>query len=127
MQEKKPVYNGYEERYVTGEELSKLFEGRYLTTGHHHSVVLGLPISDYLWFLGVDRQKTYRIFINQFFCRLMDGDTDGLIAFFGHTSLSDVKLSGKPKEIQLHKYCPMCSTPMRFKQGKYGEFLGCSS
>ena len=77
MKEKKPVYNGYEERYATGEELSKLFEGQYLTTGRHHSVVLGLSIPDYLWFLGVDDQKIYRIFINQFFCRLMKGDTDG--------------------------------------------------
>ena len=54
MREKKPVYNGYEERYATGKELSKLFEGQYMTTGRHHSVVLGLSIPDYLWFLGVD-------------------------------------------------------------------------
>ena len=93
MREKKPVYNGYEERYATGKELSKIFEGQYLTTGRHHSVVLGLSIPDYLWFLGVDDQKIYRIFINQFFCRLMKGDTDGLISFFGHTVLSDVRLS----------------------------------
>lgn len=66
MGEKKPVYNGYEERYATGEDLSRLFEGRYLTTGRHHSVVLGLSIPDYIWFLGIDEQKTYRIFINQF-------------------------------------------------------------
>lgn len=127
MQEKKPVYNGYEERYATGKELSKLFEGQYLTTRRHHSVVLGLSIPDYLWFLGVDEQKTYRIFINQFFCRLMKGDTDGLISFFGHTVLSDVRLSIKPKDIQLHKFCPICGSPMQFKQGKYGEFLGCSN
>lgn len=86
--EKKPVYNGYEERYATGEELSKLFEGQYMTTGRHHSVVLGLSIPDYLWFLGVDDQRIYRIFINQFFCRLMKDDTDGLISFFGHTVLT---------------------------------------
>ena len=102
MQEKKTVYNGYEERYATGEELSKLFKGQYLTTGRHYSVVLGLSIPDYLWFLGVDEQKTYRIFINQSFCRLMKGDTDGLISFFGHTVLSDVRLSIKPKDIQVH-------------------------
>lgn len=127
MREKKPVYNGYEERYVTGEELSKLFEGRYLTTGRHHSAVLGLPIPDYLWFLGIDEQKTYRIFINQSFCRLMRGDTDGLISFFGHTPLNDVKLSVNPEDIQLHRYCPVCGAPTQFKQGKYGKFLGCSS
>ena len=127
MQEKKTVYNGYEERYATGEELSKLFKGQYLTTGKHHLGVLGLSIPDYLWLLGVDEQKTYRIFINQFFCRLMKGDTDGLISFFGHTVLSDVKLSIKPKDIQLHKFCPICGSPMQFKQGKYGEFLGCSN
>lgn len=57
----------------------------------------------------------------------MKGDTDGLISFFGHTVLSDVKLSIKPKDIQLHKFCPICGSPMQFKQGKYGEFLGCSN
>ena len=127
MKEKKPVYNGYEERYATGKELSKIFEGQYLTTGRHHSVVLGLSIPDYLWFLGIDDQKIYRIFINQFFCRLMKGDTDGLISFFGHTVLSDVRLSVKLEDMRLHKFCPICGAPMKFKQGKYGEFLGCSS
>ena len=127
MGEKKPVYNGYEERYATGEDLSKLFEGRYLTTGRHHSVVLGLSIPDYIWFLGIDEQKTYRIFINQFFCRVMRSDNDGLIPFFGYTPLSDVKLSVNPEDVHLPKHCPVCGAPMQIKQGKYGEFLGCSS
>lgn len=126
MNEKKPVYNGYEEHYATGEELSRLFAGEYLTTGRHHSIALGLSISDYLWFLKIDEQKTYRLFLNRFFCRLMDGDTDRLIAFFGHTVLENVRLSIRPEDIQIHKYCPNCGARMRFREGKYGEFLGCS-
>lgn len=126
MNEKKPVYNGYEEHYATGAELSTFFAGEYLTTGRHHSTALGLSIPDYLWFLKIEEQKTYRLFLNRFFCRLMDGDTDRLISFFGHTVLDDVRCSSRPEDIQIHKYCPNCGAPMQFREGKYGEFLGCS-
>lgn len=126
MRAKRPVYNGYEEKYATGAELTELFEGQYLTSGRHHSVVLGVSIPDYLWYLGIVEEKTYRLFLNDFFCRIMKGDTDGLISFFGHTKLQRVKLSHQPEEIKLHKFCPNCGERMAFKQGKYGEFLGCT-
>ncbi len=61
-----PVYNGYEERYLTGAELKTLFHDSYYTSGRHHSVVLGLSIPDYLDIYGIDNHKTYRIFVNSF-------------------------------------------------------------
>lgn len=43
MAEKKPVYNGYEERYLSGLELKNLFADHYYATGRHHSVDLETP------------------------------------------------------------------------------------
>ena len=126
MHEKKPVYNGYEEHYLSGAELKKLFKNHYYATGKHHSVILGLTISDFLELKGISDLKEYRIFINQFFCRVMHADTDGLIVFFGHNSLDNIKPTVDLSTIQLAKICPVCGTPMKFKEGKYGEFLGCS-
>lgn len=130
MQEKKPVYNGYEERYVTGKELKELFTGRYLATGRHHAVIRGIFISDYLDLLGMEDAEKYRIFINEHFCRVMDSESDKLISFFGHNSLEKVDLVIDPlidlSDIHSEKVCPECGARMKFKQGKYGEFLGCS-
>jgi hypothetical protein len=123
---KKPVYNGYEERYVTGSELKVLFEDCYYSTGRHHSVVLGITIPEYLEFLNVSESLQYRIFINEHLCRIMDGETDRLISFFGYTKLENVKICKHP-EITLPKICPECGLPMEFKNGRYGEFLGCSN
>ena len=126
MHEKKPVYNGYEEHYLSGAELKKLFKNHYYATGKHHSVILGLTIPDFLELKGISDLKEYRIFINQFFCRVMNANTDGLIVFFGHNSLDNIKPTVDLSTIQLAKICPVCGTPMKFKEGKYGEFLGCS-
>lgn len=127
MKEKRPVYNGYEERYVSGLELKSLFSERYLTAGRHHSTVLGISIPEYLCFLKIDDSKTYRIFLAPHFCRVMKGDTDGLISFFGYTALDCVKLVANPNDIHLEKTCAKCGSPMEFKTGRYGEFLGCSN
>jgi len=126
VQEKKPVYNGYEERYLNGAELKDLLKDHYYATGRHHSVILGISIPDYLELKGVLDSKEYRIFINKFFCRVMNADTDGLIVFFGHNALDSIKPTVDPATIQLEKTCPLCGAPMKFKEGKYGEFLGCS-
>lgn len=126
MLEKKPVYNGYEERYLSGAELKDLFVGHYYATGRHHSVILGLTIPDYLDFLKIEDSKEYRIFINEYFCRVMDGTTDRLISFFGHNATDSINLSVDLKTVNLPKICPACGAQMKFKEGKYGEFLGCS-
>jgi hypothetical protein len=126
MNEKKPVYNGYEERYLTGAELKNLFSEKYFATGKHHSVILGISIPEYLYFLGISDKTTYRIFINKFFCRIMNGNTDKLISFFGYNALDHIRLSINPKNIHLEKTCSVCGAPMQFRNGRYGEFLGCS-
>ena len=127
MKEKKPVYNGYEEQYLYGSELINHFEGNYLTSGRHHSVVLGISIPSYLYTLGIEESTRYRIFINDSFCRIMDDLSDELISFFGYTALDKVKLSIPPENIKLDKTCPLCGSSMKFKEGRYGVFLGCSA
>ena len=123
---KKPVYNGYEERYVTGSELKAIFEDCYYSTGRHHSTVLGLTIPDYLEFLNISQLQLYRVFINDYFCRIMDEETDRLITFFGYAKLKNIKMCMHP-ESALPKFCPECGMAMTFKSGRYGEFLGCSN
>ena len=126
MAEKKPVYNGYEERYLSGAELKNLFAGHYYATGRHHSVILGLTIPDYLDFLKIEDSKRYRIFVNEHFCRVMDDVTDRLITFFGHNATEKIYFSMDLKTVENQKTCPLCGAQMKFKEGKYGEFLGCS-
>lgn len=122
MCNKKPVYNGYEERYVNGKELKNQFENCYYTAGKHHSVVLGITIPDYLELSNLDDTKTYRIFINKNFCRIMDGDNDHLVTFFGY--YLDESINSESNNLQ--KKCQQCGAAMRFKEGRFGEFLGCS-
>ena len=126
MSGKRPVYNGYEEQHINGAKLKEIFEGQYYATGRHHAVVLGLPIPDYLDLIGVKDATEYRVFINEHFCKVLNVNTDKEIAFFAHTTLSNVKLSKNTAEITVEKICPDCGAAMKFKTGKFGEFLGCS-
>ena len=125
--EKTPVYNGYEEKYLSGLELKNSFNGEYYTSGKHHSVVMGISIKDYLTCLNIDDNKQYRIFTNEYFCRVMDSETDELIDFFSHTDLQKVKLNHHPDEITIETICPDCGSRMVVRRGRYGDFLGCSS
>lgn len=126
MTEKKPVYNGYNEKYIIGSELKATFENKYYATGRHHSVILGITIPEYLRLINIDNTQTYRIFLNDYFCRIMDGETDKLIAFFGYSSLDNIKTCTDPESIKLEFTCPNCGANLKFKEGKFGEFLGCS-
>lgn len=126
MKEKKPVYNGYEERYLTGYELKETFKNHYYSTGRHHSVVLGITIPDFLELIGISDSKEYRIFINNSFCRVMKADDDAVVVFFGHSTLENVQTKIDVSNIHLEKVCPECGSAMNFKSGKFGEFLGCS-
>lgn len=127
MGQRRAVYNGYEEKYITGAELKQLFESCYFTGKRHHSTVLGISIPDYLDIMGVDPNKTYRVFLNEFFCKIMKEDTDGEICFFGYVATEGIKTSIDLLDIEVPKVCSVCGAPMLFKTGKYGEFLGCSS
>ena len=122
MSDKRPVYNGYNEHYLCGKVLKDYFKNCYYTTGKHHSIVLGIRISDYLDLLNIDELKEYRIFVNDYFCRVMDAETDRLISFFGYHTPTSIR----PYQIELPKTCPSCGASMKFKEGRFGEFLGCS-
>lgn len=123
---KKPVYNGYEERYVTGSELKTIFEDCYYSTGRHHSTVLGLTIPEYLEYLNISDDQQYRVFINEHFCKIMDEETDREITFFGYSKRENIKECRHP-ETTFPTICPECGVSMEFKKGPHGEFLGCSN
>ena len=42
------VYNGYEEKYLTGAELKKLYSREFIAAGRHHGTVLGITV-DVFW------------------------------------------------------------------------------
>ena len=127
MNGKKPVYNGYNEQYINGAELKAKFKDCYYGTARHHSVILGITIPDYLDLLNIDDAEEYRIFINDALCRVMDGENDRLISFFSHTPVEKIRFSLDPSKVNLPMNCPECGEPLRFKEGRYGAFLGCSN
>ncbi len=126
MTDKKPVYNGYDEKYLSGEELKELFKNKYYCSGRHHATIMGISIPDYLDLLKISNTTQYRIFINQYFCRVMNSTTDGLICFFSYSELNSANSSSNTTGTPIKKVCPQCGKPMAFRTGKFGEFLGCT-
>ena len=126
MTEKKPVYNGYNEKYLNGSELKAMFQNQYYCSGRHHATIMGITIPDYLDLIKIDNTTQYRIFINDVFCRVMNATTDGLICFFSYAKLGNVTKAHAMPIPSCEKICPECGKPMLIKTGKYGEFLGCS-
>ena len=125
MSEKKPVYHGYKELYLSGSELRNAFSEKYLSTGRHHSVVVGISIPEYLKLIGIKDDGKYRIFVNVYFCKIMDAETDAEIDFFGHTTLKNGNTKADVTKIQMQ--CPKCGAKMKFRKGRFGVFLGCSN
>lgn len=123
MTEKKPVYHGYRELYLSGSELKDAFVGKYLTTGRNHSVVLGISVPEYFELIGIKGSKKYRIFVNVNFCKIMDAETDADIDFFGHMALKNISAKVDTTKMQ----CQKCGSKMKYRKGKYGVFLGCSN
>lgn len=122
-----PVYNGYTEYFLTGFELKQFFKGQYYSTGRHHSTIIGLKIEDFLELVGIDDSQTYRIFANDFFCKIWNGPINYKFTFFGHTKPENIKYSQDCEEIPLETECPDCGAIMKLRISKYGEFLGCSN
>lgn len=85
MTEKKPVYNGYTEYYMTGVEVREYFTGCYERFGRHHSQIRSYAINFAKAFPRVKDDVSYRLFINDIFCRIMNADTDSQVYFFGYT------------------------------------------
>lgn len=85
MGEKKPVYNGYEEHYMTGKELQEYFSDAYECIGRHHEKIASLRLDVLKKYKKINPDIRYRVFINKNFCRVMDEETDEKICFFGYT------------------------------------------
>ncbi len=123
---KTEVYDGYEEKYLTGTALKNMFADAYIADGKHHMEIKNLSVVDYLEFIGIKDDEEYRIFVNDLFCRIMRNDDDKLVCFFGHNNLEHVKLIKNPSDFIIEKICPECGSNMKYKDGPYGPFLGCS-
>ncbi len=82
--EKRPVYNGYEEKYMTGQEIINTFSKAFECFGRHHERTSAYKM-DWSCKPRVKPDKTYRLFINNHFCCILDGDTDNKLYFFGYT------------------------------------------
>ena len=85
MEEKTKVYNGYTEYYMTGAEIKEHFKGAYECFGRHHEKVSSREINFNAYYKNIKDSVTYRLFINEYFCRIMDNETDAQIYFFGYT------------------------------------------
>ncbi len=79
----KTVYNGYDEHFFNGKQLKEFLDKCFLQAKHKKTCVLNITIVGYLNFIGIEDDKTYRIFENGASCRLSDGQTDEEISFFG--------------------------------------------
>ena len=124
--EKTKVYEGYEEKYVTGKELKDLFPDEFIAEGKHHSEIKNISVRDYLEIINIKDDQSYRIFINEYFCRIMNADTDKLVNFFSYSSLDNARIINNLSEYPIELVCSECGRKMKYKEGKYGSFLGCS-
>ena len=81
MIEKTKVYHGYEEYYMTGREIKEHFKGCYECFGQHHEKVSSHQINFNAYYKNMKDSVTYRLFINDYFCRVMDGEIDKQVYF----------------------------------------------
>lgn len=84
--EKKPVYNGCKEKYLTGKEIVELFSSSYECFGRHHEQVSSHRIDFRKYYPKIKDDITYRVFLNDIFCAIFDNETDNKIYFFGYTN-----------------------------------------
>ena len=85
MQEKRKVYNGYEEYMMTGAEIKTYFKDAYECFGRHHEKISSYKINFEKYYSKIKDDITYRVFISENFCKIMDSETDGNVYFFGYT------------------------------------------
>ena len=120
------VYNGYTEKFLTGKELFEIFKDSFYCDGRHHSVVYDITIPEYFEFIKIKENKEYRIFYNEFFCKIMSAENDKSIDFFSYENIiqSDEYIKNR---ILTNKFsCPECNAEMIIKRGRYGLFRSCS-
>lgn len=84
--EKRPVYNGYEEKYLTGKQITELFANSYECFGKHHQQVSSRKIDFKTYYKKLKEDVSYRVFVNDIFCGIYDSVTDAKLYFFGYTN-----------------------------------------
>jgi hypothetical protein len=70
---------------MTGKDVKKYFNGCYETFGRHHSQTSSYRIDLTKYRRNIKDEALYRLFINEFFCKIMNGETDAPVCFFGYT------------------------------------------
>ena len=85
MSNRRNTYNGYEEKMLTGLEIKKYFENAYECFGRHHEKVSSHRINFNKYYHKIKDEDTYRVFVNDMFCKIMDAETDASLYFFGYT------------------------------------------
>lgn len=126
ISDKTKVYNGYEEMFLTGAALKERFHKEFYATGRHHDDITAIKIPDYLELKGIVEEQQYRIFVNDYFCRVMDAETDKPKCFFAHAKPERIELLPGYSLEGMKPICPDCGMRLRIVFGAYGEFLGCT-
>lgn len=83
--EKRAVYNGYTEHYMSGQEIRQHFNGCYECFGRHHAQVSSYQIDFDKNYKRIKTDQIYRVFIGELFCGIFDNTTDVKLYFFGYT------------------------------------------
>ncbi len=83
---KRDVYNGYEEKFLTGNEIKVLFSNSYECFGKHHSQISSHKLDFSKFFRRIQAETTYRVFLNENFCMILDNESDVKLYFFGYTN-----------------------------------------
>jgi hypothetical protein len=81
---KRPVYNGYDEAYMTGKEIKEYLSDAYGRFGRHHEMISSTRIKIDS-FKKLQDDKLFRIFYNEFFFKIMDAETDSSLYFIAYT------------------------------------------
>lgn len=84
--EKRPVYAGYEEKYLTGKQLRELFTESYECFGKNHQQVSSHKMNFDKSYKKIKDDVTYRVFLNDIFCGIYDVESDAKLYFFGYTN-----------------------------------------
>lgn len=121
----KEIYNGYDEHFFNGKQLKVFFDKCFLQAKHKKTCLLNMTIVEYLNFIGIEDDKSYRIFENGAYRHLSEGQTDEEISFFGF--IPEGCFNQFEKHVPNDYNCLICGAPMKIKISKYGEFLGCSN
>ncbi len=82
---KREVYDGYTEYYWAGNEVKEYFKKAYGCFGRHHGQISSTRMKFDKYYSRIKEDKTYRIFLSDIFCLVLNSETDSKLYFFGYT------------------------------------------